>query len=153
MGFFDKLKSAVNAATGGGGKVTISYEPQTIHAGETVSVRITATSTGSEIKSKGAYVDVRHVEHISLSKNDHLTLQNDVTATKTVFEQEFPLGTPFVLAANETKVFEGTFTMPANMPPTYRGHWANSVWEIRGRIEATGNDPDSGFLPFTLIAG
>ena len=67
MGFFDKLKSVVNAVTGGAARVTIQLQQSCVFPGETVEVKITATSTGAEVQSKGAYVDVFAEERVSFS--------------------------------------------------------------------------------------
>src|SRR3989304_6076715 len=52
MGFLDKLKGAVNAVTGGAAKVTMEFEPKAVYPGDVVRVKISATSTGSEVKAK-----------------------------------------------------------------------------------------------------
>src|SRR6185295_20225634 len=56
MGFLDKLKGAVNAMTDGGANVTIEYPQAFVFPGDTIPVRITATSTGAEVKSGGIFV-------------------------------------------------------------------------------------------------
>lgn len=150
MGLLDKLKGAVNAVTGGAAKVTIEFQPALAYPGDTVKVKITTTSTGQEVKSKGIFVDLRGVEELALKKGDANTLEGDLTLSKTTFEQEFKIAPELVLAANETKTFEGSFQIPAGVQPTFKGTWARYTWEIRGRMEAFGNDPDSGFQPFMV---
>lgn len=150
MGFFDKIKSAVNAVTGGAAKVTIEFQPTTGYAGDQVLVKISVVATGnSEVKSKGMFVDLRSVEEVTIKKNVAGT-DNDIGVSHTTFEQEFKIAPDFVLAGNETKLFEGTIQLPANVQPTYEGHFTQHRWEIRGRMEAFGNDPDSGYLPFRV---
>ena len=55
-----------------------------------------------------------------------------------------------MLAANETKVFEGVFVLPGGIQPSFQGKNASHQWTVRGRIEAFGNDPDSGYQPFRV---
>ena len=61
-----------------------------------------------------------------------------------------PISGEFVLGANESKEFEGTVNMPQNVQPTFQGKYTFHEWEIRGRVEAKGNDPDSGFKPLRV---
>ena len=151
MGFFDKLKSAAQAVTGGAAKVTIEYQPQVAMAGDKITVKITCTSTGAEVKSKGVYVDIRGLEVINVDKHTANT-DNGVHASKTSFEQEFAISQALVLPPNETKLFEGSVTLPPTAQPSFQGTYAEHKWEIRGRLEAFGNDPDSGWLPLRVGA-
>lgn len=142
MGFFDKLKSAVNAVTGGAAKVTIQLKQACVVPGDTVSVKITATSNGAEVKSKGAYIDVFAEERVSL-KDD--SSKETINKTRTTTQQTIQIAPAFDLAPNETKTFEGEFPFPSNVLPTFAGSLCQHVCQIRGRIEAFGNDPDSGY--------
>jgi hypothetical protein len=54
-----------------------------------------------------------------------------------------PVGPAFVLQPNETKVFEATIQLPMGQP-SYNGQ-VRHEWKVRGRLDAFGNDPDSGF--------
>jgi sporulation-control protein spo0M len=144
MGLFDKLKGAVNAVTGGAAKVSIQVDGSVIFPGEPVKVFISATSTGAEIKSAGIYVDVKAAEEVSF-KDDQTKAQ--VTRSHTSIEQTFQIAPAFVLAAGESKQFEGSFTLPGMVSPTFIGAIASHKCYLRGRMEAFGNDPDSGFQP------
>jgi len=149
MGFFDKIKGAVNAVTGGGAKVTIEYNPPVAFPGEPIFVRITATSSGGEVKSGGIFVDVQGTEHVALNKGAAANVHEPIRVSNSTFSNAFPIAPGFVLAPNETKMFEGSFPFPHGMP-TYEGPCAEHEWSIRGRVEAFGNDPDSGFVPIRV---
>jgi hypothetical protein len=151
MGFLDKLKGAVNAVTGGAAKVQIEYPQNLVFGGDMVPVKITATSTGAEVKSKGIFVDLEGVEDVSIRKGDSNVDQN-VSASKRTFEQQFQIAPAFVLAAGGTQLFEGQIQLPATALPSFRGNFVEHKWQIRGRVEATGNDPDSGWKPIRLGA-
>jgi hypothetical protein len=144
MGFFDKIKGAVNAVTGGAARVTIEIAQPVIVAGEPVAVRITATSTGAEVKSGGVFVDVRGQESVDFKHGEQNT---QVTHSETTFKQTFSIAPAFVLAPNETKKFEGTFQLPPSALPSFAGKLAKFAYSVCGRIETFGNDPDSGFQP------
>ena len=157
MGLFDKLKSAVNAVTGGAATVTLDYSPSFVYPGDQVTVRVTATAGGAEVKSKGAFIDVRGYEEVRV-KTTHTTTGSSTTGTtnpttsttSTTHEKSAQINGEFVLAPNETKTFEGQFQVPQGILPSYNGPNAKHLWEIRGRIEAWGNDPDSGFKPLRV---
>jgi hypothetical protein len=149
MGLFDKLKSAVNAVTGGAAKVTLEFQPQTAFPGEPLNVRVTVTSTGGELKSGGIFLDVQSTEHVALKKGAAPNVHEPINVSNTTFTTQFPIAPAFVLAPNETKAFDGAIQFPHGAP-TYEGPCAEHAWTIRGRVEAFGNDPDSGFLPIRV---
>jgi sporulation-control protein spo0M len=149
MGFMDKLKGAVAAVTGGAAKVSIEYQPQVAFPGDTVQVKVTATSAGGEVKSKGIFVDIRGLEVLNVDRNFAGT-NIDVHVSKASFEQAFQIAPAFVLPPNETKQFAGSFQIPPTVQPSYKGVNAEHKWEIQGRVEATGNDPDSGWQPLRI---
>ena len=150
MGLLSKLKSAVNFVTGGAAKVTIEYSPSTVFPGQTVNVKITATSTGGEVKSKGVFIDLHAVERVSVKKRESADLDDDLHLTMTTTSEEQQIAEAFVLSKDETRVFEGMITMPNNIQPSFNGQYVAHDWEIRGRVEAKGNDPDSGFKPLRV---
>lgn len=158
MGLLDKLKSAVQVVTGGGAKVTIEYPQTVVLPGQAIAVKVTATSTGGNVKSKGCYIDLWAVEEVSVH-GAHPThvhgasgsdIHVDVHQTETTFEQAIPLAPAFELAANESKVFTGQVTIPGNAQPSFTGKIAKHEWKIRGRIDTFGNDPDSGYQLFRV---
>ncbi|MEZ4403734.1 MAG: hypothetical protein R3B06_27165 [Kofleriaceae bacterium] len=153
MGFFDKLKGAVHAVTGGAATVEITYAER-VTAGQAVPVKVSVTSKGAEIKSKGIFVDFRGAERISISKRDDSKLSEDFHRDLDHSKQEFQLCGEFVLGAGETKVVEGTINLPSSLQPSYEGRFTKNVYEVQGRLEAKGNDPDSGWKPMrVLISG
>jgi len=160
MGLFDKIKGAIKAVTGGAAKVTIEYPQVLVQPNVPLRVRVTATSTGGEVKSGGCFIDVAGSEVIQiddatptghgLQPGQHVHIHE----TNETFKQAFQIAPAFVLAPNETKVFEGAFQLPPGVQPSYQGKHASHQWTLRGRIEAVGNDPDSGYLPFRVgLAG
>lgn len=159
MGFFDKIKGAVNAVTGGGAKVTLDFDQAVVCAGEAIKVKISATSTGAEVKSQGVFVDLQGTEEVTVRPSDITpqagtpqapAITSNITVSKKSLQQSFQIAPAFVLAPNETKLFEGTVQLPASVLPTFAGQLTKHHWQIQGRIEATGNDPDSGFKPIRI---
>jgi hypothetical protein len=150
MGFFDKLKSAANFVTGGAAKVVIEYNPQFAFPGEPVGVRVTVTSTGPAIQGSGIFVDVQANEMLNIAANVLGNNNPHISHTKQTYHHAFPIAGAFQLGPNETKMFEGQFVLPPNAQPTYDGPLADHDWGMRGRVEMSGNDPDSGFVKFQV---
>lgn len=150
MGFFDKLKGAVNFVTGGAAKVVIEYHPPLNFPGEPVQVRVTVTSTGPAIQATGVYVDVQANEQLSIGANVLGNNNPHISHTKQTYNHAFQIAGAFQLGPNESKMFEGHFVLPANAQPTYDGPLADHDWGMRGRVEMSGNDPDSGFVKFLV---
>ena len=147
---FGKLRGAMSAVTGGGAKVSIEYAASTVFPGDPVPVKVTVVSTRGEIKSNGVYVDLVAAEEGAANttvvcKNCHQKSEETAKFEKQTANQSFPLAGAFVLQPNETRVFEGTIQVPGGMQPSYAGPVARHQWQIRGRLDAFGNDPDSGF--------
>jgi hypothetical protein len=149
MGFFDKIKSAVNMVTGGAAHITIEVMQPVLMPGEPAAVKITATSTGAEVKSKGVFVDVKGEEQVEIVD---ATTKQKINQSKATINQTFQIAKDFVLAPNETKTFEGTIQLPGHALPSFDGALSRHIYYIRGRIEAFGNDPDSGFQPIKVGA-
>ncbi len=150
MGFFDKIKGAVQSVTGGAATVEITYAER-VTAGSAVPVRVAVTSKGSEIKSKGVYVDFEGNEFVHVSKQDDSNLGEDYRRSVEHSKQEFQLCGAFVLGAGESKTIEGTLPLPSSLQPSFEGRFARNAYQVRGRLEATGNDPDSGWKPMRII--
>lgn len=151
MGFMDKLKGAMNAVTGNAAKVTLEFDPQVACAGDKIRVKVSATSTGGEVKSKGVFIDLRGAEEVHVKKSATNGLSNDLSVSETTFEQAFEIAPALTVGANETKLFEGVVEIPATAAASYDGKLAKHVWQIRARLEALGNDPDSGFKPLKVV--
>ncbi len=153
MGLFSAIKNAVKSVTGGAADVSIEF-PAVACAGDEVEVRVVCTSTGGEVKSQGVFVDLLGSEKVSIkggTKSDSGEKQ-DVSVTNNTFSQAFQIAGPLVLGANETREFTGTFRIPTSLQPSYNGVHAQHEWYLRGRLEAWGNDPDSGYKPLRITS-
>jgi hypothetical protein len=150
MGFFDSMKGAMNFVTGGAAKVSLEWQPQTAMPGEPLYVRVTVSSTGPAINSGGVFVDVVAAEQTKIPQNAAGGSHPAIHHRNQTFSTSFPVAPPFQLGPNESRVFDGQVTLPPNVQPTYDGPWADHVWTMQGRVEMTGNDPDSGYVTFRV---
>jgi hypothetical protein len=129
MSIIDKMKGALHSVTGGAAEVALVYEGR-FEPGATLKVKITATSTAGALRAQGVFVDMRGKKTSAIGQ-----VTGNVIADRDHSVQIFD---HFELAAKESRAFEGEVEVPADID-------ASLDWEIRGRIEAFGNDPDSGF--------
>ena len=165
MGFFDKLKQGIKVVTGGVAKVAIAWEPTVITSGQLLTVKVSVQSTGAEVKSKGVFVDFRGAETVvappkpkeeqaaetpgpdgDLADADKEALEASEAETEDeeICSETLTLCGPFVLGPNESKVIEGSVQMPDGLGPT-SDEELGCRYEIRGRLEAIGTDPSSGY--------
>ena len=140
MGFLDKMKGVGSAMTGGAARVSIEYPHQGLKPGDSLPVKVTVVSMGKEVKSSGVFVDIE-AEETGQVKCKHCGQMTQVK--NETIKQALPVGPAMVLQPNETKVFEQTIQIPMGQP-SYGGT-VSHMWKIRGRLEAFGNDPDSGY--------
>jgi sporulation-control protein spo0M len=140
MGFLDKVKSVGSAITGGAAKVSIEYPSQAFKPGDSLAVKVTVVGLDKEVKSNGVYVDIHAAEAGQIKCNKCGQM---IQVRHETIKQAVPVGPAFVLQPNETKVFEATIQLPMGQP-SYNGQ-VRHEWKIRGRLDAFGNDPDSGF--------
>jgi len=176
MGLFSKLKGAMNAVTGGAAKVTIAWGPEVVVPGEDVSVTVTVTSTGSAVKSDGVFVDVLAQETtVVAAEADGEETGDEIVPdvgpdfdegmeteqqeepeltpdTNTTFDETFRLCDAFVLGAGESREVKGVICLPAEVPPSSDVELGHH-YRIRGRLEAFGNDPDSGYTKLVVGSG
>lgn len=146
MGLKKKMKDVVDVVTGGAAKVTLTWEGE-VRTGVPIAVRVTATSTGGELKVGGVFIDVRGTIAGTVGPDLNPSQGVGVPSIGTTFGSSSPsakvfqIAEGFVLAPNETRTFEGEIVLPERFDQI-------GEWQIRGRLEAFGNDPDSGFVDF-----
>ncbi len=150
MGFFDKIRGAVHAVTGGAATVTIETHPALAFPGDMLGVRITAVAKSNPIKGDGIWVDIRGVEEIRVKKHESENLTDNLEIDRTTLEHKFQIAGPFELGAGQTAQWEGMIQIPSNAQPSFDGAICDHSWGIRGRLSMFGNDPDSGFVPFRV---
>jgi hypothetical protein len=137
MGFLDKMASAVGPLTGGSAVVDIAYPRQPMNHRDWIRVKVYVTSTGGEVKTNGVFVDVMATEEGTVSGWG-------TWVKNTLVNQAYALSGPFVLPAGGSHEVEGDVQIPQG-PSTNRSRQMSHLWYIRGRLDAFGNDPDSGY--------
>lgn len=142
MGIFDKVKGALNAVTGGAAKVQFLFGPAIMFPGEQVEVGLSAASTGQEVQSKGVFIDLSATELVDFKDGSG----NHVRYQEQTFYREIQVAPAFTLGPGESRQFQIVFLLPVEARPSFAGKLSRNQWQIRGRVEAFGNDPDTGWI-------
>jgi len=153
MGFFDKVKSAVNKVTGGGAKVTITCEGDKLN--EPVKVHITAVIKDAPLECSKVYVRVKSVERVTIPKKEiNPNPQFDIHLEKEIFNvMEFEAAPAQTLEGGQTYnwTYEVNIPQGPNVKPTYIGNYVSHEWVFYAALDIKGNDPDSGWVAHTLV--
>jgi len=153
MGFFSKL---TNAITGGGIKVTLQCSEAVL--GKPVPVRVSAAVTRED-------TDIQEVT-IQVMANERVTVRNvvlaekfgeqvrekhdDVTQVNTTFTRKFTVAGPQRLQTGQTYEWTGSFDIPVEERPTFKGVNAFHTWQVQAAVETKGNNPDSGWMEIAV---
>jgi hypothetical protein len=169
MGFLDKLKQVGHAITGGAAEVTVAV-PDDITLGTPFQATITAVVDDQELDIRGAYVLVRadaevqiDPSNIAMSKRDMADLSTDgweETELEDPTRQEYgseqtvdlriDVEDERTLAAGSRHEWTLTVTLPADANTSSYEENSRHVWHIQAGLDALGNDPDSGWVEFTV---
>lgn len=145
MGLFDKIKQAANFVTGGGASVTIAPEGSEFDKAAPIRVRVTAQVKDAPITADSAYLEIRGREYVSLRKNIN-GKQENIHEDHISFTHKVQTVITGGLEGGKSYDWDMEFTLPSNAQPTFHGTMGHHIWEIKGAIDAKGNDPDSGWI-------
>lgn len=151
MGLFDKIKAAKNAITGGAAKVYVDVGGQ-VTPGEEVTVTV-RVSPEQDLKFDAVYLLIQGHESASVEDTDY---DEDGTDYETVHESAMSYDVRIEIAPGgqltqgQEQTFQGSFTLPTSVQPTFRGQIAKHIWRIQAGVDAMGNDPDSGWHEFDV---
>ena len=152
MGFFDKIKSAVNVVTGGSADVTMEFVEANF--GENLVVKVTAIAK-ADCKLDKVYVKVRGIEELEVRDEDYVDVDDDgyreritefINRSTTTFEGEHTISGPQELEEGNTYEWEAEIPMPEGLQPEYHGHNCHHSYIAFAGLDMFGNDPDSGWL-------
>jgi hypothetical protein len=154
MGFFDKVKGAVNKLTGGGAKVTLSVNGNELNG--TLNVAVNAEIKDNPIEIKKVYLWVKSQEKIDIPKNslpsnlrEHATFGLNLTNDKFP-KKEFVVAEAQKLEGKQTYNWSIDIRLDGNTVPSYNGQFASHEWLFLAGLDCSGNDPDSGWQKFDL---
>lgn len=143
MGLLGKLK---NAVTGGAVRLEIRI-PVWASVGDAARATVTVTAGENEVRAEGLFIELIGEETASYRDED--LRKHDVR--RETAREVTEIAPALVLAPGETRVFEGTFAVPAGTPPTYRGVDGRHEWRVRARLSCPGTDPTSAWETIPVI--
>ncbi len=145
MGLFDKIKQATNFMTGGGANVTIAPNGSEFDKAAPIQVKITAQIKDAPINASAAYLEIRSREYVSFRHQVNGKDEN-IHKDHIGFTHKVQTVITNALEGNQSYDWDLEVTLPSNAQPTYHGTMGHQVWEVKGAIDAKGNDPDSGWI-------
>jgi hypothetical protein len=158
MGLFDKFKQMANAVTGGGAAVSV-------HLGAAddsgaMPVTVTAVVGDAPLSISSVYVILRGLEVMQVDPKkalgrfrsqmqgaEQLFRQGNMLEVKEEsFEVQLQLSGAQTLAGGDTYEWTGELRLPAGAPGSFQSKHMRHVIQLKGGIDAPGNDPDSGWV-------
>ena len=153
MGLWDKIKQAKNFVTGCGADVSIAFESTTIALGEPLKMKVIVAVKDAALNMDKAYIKVRSREIVKVTDRDYnngRTTRENIKKKVNTWEQETPIAPAQELEANKSYEWDAEISIPDGNYPTYRGRNAWHEYEVFAGLDVPGNDPDSGWQPFTV---
>ncbi|MCK5805271.1 MAG: hypothetical protein KAI66_20745 [Lentisphaeria bacterium] len=161
MGLLDKLKSVRRIISGSGAEVTVEVGKALV--GERAPVVVRAKVGESELKISAVYLLVRGCEEVLVEAeamrqritqmeaemHPEATLDDEVFMEET-FSIRVDIAGEQQLAANGEYEWTGELEIPGDALPSYLGRRCAHIWRIQAGLDAFGNDPDSGWVEFTV---
>ena len=139
MGFFKDLKNKIT-----GGAATVRLSVPTVKRGQQATVQVEATAKANG-KVAAVYLLIRGTESCEWKENNE-----KVGNTKSSFETRVQIAGAQDIQEGQSYQWQGTFELPGNAHPSFRGSLINHTWEIQAGLDMPGNDPDSGWVAFEV---
>jgi hypothetical protein len=139
MAFLDKLKSGLKSVTdrvtGNYGKVTLELDKTRCLPGDPVTAKVHLESTG-DLKISNIVLSLQGTERLSIRKQlDHRTSVEAAQSESTLNQDIVLEGSAFELKSGESKDFEHTLTLPADLLPSYKGKYLCHQVEVSVRVD------------------
>lgn len=158
MGIFDKLKKVGNFLAGGGAKLSIQLEQQIYEGDQPIKAKVICQVEDGDIKIRNAYAKIRAIEKISLKdiekphrKGTEIEIRKgDLQKSHQTYSAQVEIAPAQSLHANETYEWDIEFQIPPSANGSYAGYYATHEWSLYAGLDTSGNDPDSGWVVFTL---
>ena len=156
MGFFDKIKSAVNVVTGGAAELNVSFGE--VKFGEPITVYVRALAK-SDLKIDKVYLKLRGVEEVIVDDHDYQDKDGDGDREEThetiekrheTYEMEQVISGVQELENGQEYEWTTEIQLPEHLQAPYRGRYCTHNYKIFVGLDAFGNDPDTGWvnIPF-----
>lgn len=159
MGIFDKLKQIKNYISGSGAQLHIVLDNSAIQTEGRVKVTVFCQVKEHDVLVDKLYLKLKAEEKVRYKVNNSSTSNNNrnrhnANANKSAyvvtFKDDLIIDQNFRLDANGEYEWQAEFTIPSNIPGTYRGINAQHEWQVLAGLSKKGNDPDSGWVVFEV---
>lgn len=133
MGILDSVK---NFVTGGGAEMSITLENPVIEANESLKASISAMAKEDTMAVRQVYVSIKAEEKSG--------------ETRQLYETTIELEKNVQLSVGELKSWNCEVPIPADVPATFFGRHSSLQWYIKGGLDVSGVDPNTGWQKFVV---
>lgn len=148
MGFFNKI---VKSVTGSWADIVVDTQPMTPGLSRKFGAQISVRDQPIEFTSIVAVVRCIEEARVTVSSaGDDGVGTRTRTDSDTVHENTVELRGAGTFAAGHVEEFEFPVAIPREGPFSFKGQHVELRWEVEVSIDMKGNDPDSGWTPFTV---
>jgi hypothetical protein len=155
MGFLDKMKGFANKITGGAATVSLTVMSSNIK--EPIKIRVQAITKDTPLEIKKVYLYVKSVEEVSVPRHE-LPAYGNATPVQALHldeeifkQQEFTVAPAQTLAAGQSYEWFFDLNLPQGANVSYIGKYVRHQWFFLAALDASGNDPDSGWQVANLM--
>ncbi len=168
MGIWDSVRSTVDRVTGSSANVSMQSDAEVVRPGQTVNVRIAIKNGLSALEARSVLLEIEAIETIDLPRYANFAnVVQDIAApgnklpagahassknSDKTFGAAVTVSPALTLAAGEEKKFQGTFRLPPDAQPSYKGKYATHAWRMRARLDVFGTDPATPWYTFRVVS-
>lgn len=158
MGLFDAVKSLKNAITGGAAKVFVDIVDAKID--EPFEVVVRAVPQGCNVRYSRVYLRIKGQESVEVPDVDitfthegkSQTRRELIRKSETTISMELTVATAGELVNGQDGEWRISVKLPEGAAPEFRGRFAKHGYLAYAGLDCSGNDPDSGWVPFRVRA-
>jgi hypothetical protein len=154
MGLFDSIKAIKNAVTGGAAKVSVEIPAAKLT--EAFQVKVRAVPQNCSVKYNRVYLLIEGVESVDIPDYEvkpagaQQSHREQVRKSAETLRLELNVAGAGELQADQTGEWSTDVKLPAGAIPEFRGKLSSHGYRAFAGLDCTGNDPDSGWVPFRV---
>ncbi|PWJ42797.1 sporulation protein [Sediminitomix flava] len=158
MGFWDKVKQVKNMVTGGAAEVVVLFHENELELGKPFNITIKAQVKDVDLAIDKVYLKLRAEERVEGEgveieyEEGETEIEREIIHLRTTtYEDKLMVEGPMTLEAQQVYEWNVQLVIPEDLNGTYKGKFAWHEYALFAGLDAAGNDPDSGWVPFDIF--